>query len=134
MKILVVHRQREVQNEIRRVLQSSAPYIRCFQSGLDGLLAARLEKYDLIISGTDLPVITGFEMARSIRMSSMNTLIPIVFIADQINGKMQQIGQALGVLSMLMPAEMNYSLPTLVGDTLIKLKYDIESSSPHRQN
>lgn len=116
------------------MLQYGTPYVRFFRSGLDGLLAARMEKYDLIICGTDLPVITGFEMARSIRLNSRNPIVPIVFITDEIDGKVLQLGRALGVLSMLMPNELDRSLPALVGDTLIKLKYDIESSSPYRQN
>lgn len=54
---------------IRNLLRESLPYIRSYRLGLDGMMAARIESYDLIICGTQLPVVTGFEMIRSIRMT-----------------------------------------------------------------
>lgn len=134
MKILVIHRQKTIHREVKWMLRGSASYIRCFQTGLDGLLASRVEYYDLIVCGTDLPVITGFELARSIRISSQNVNVPIVFITNELDEKRVRLGQTLRVLGMFKPAELNRTLPGLVGDTLLKVKYDIESSSPHRQN
>ncbi|NBW38025.1 MAG: hypothetical protein EBR30_23995 [Cytophagia bacterium] len=49
MKILVINRQKEVIGQIAAVLASVEPVIRYYDSGLDGLLAARIESFDLII-------------------------------------------------------------------------------------
>src|SRR5690606_8542594 len=67
MKILVVHRQKLTVDTIKSVLSGRNPVVRHTESGLDGLLTSRIEHFDLIICGTDLPVVTGFELVRSIR-------------------------------------------------------------------
>jgi CheY-like chemotaxis protein len=114
MKILVVHRQKEVIEQIRSVLRSNNSIIRFSDSGLDGLLAARIESFDLIISSTELPVITGFEMIRSLRTNSVNKYTPVVFLADQITEKMENLGHALGVIDMFEPDGMSEKLSAMV--------------------
>ena len=95
MKILVVHRQSEVTEQIKSVLQDVGSIIRFSFSGLDGLLAARIETFDLIICSTDLPVITGFELVRSLRTHSVNKHTPVILIADQTSEEMHSLGSAL---------------------------------------
>jgi CheY-like chemotaxis protein len=101
MKILVIHRQKEVIGQISTVLASVDPIIQYFDSGLDGLLAARIEIYDLIICGTDLPVITGFELVRSVRNSSINKATPVIFLADELNHKTTYLSHTLGAAATL---------------------------------
>ncbi|HEY8510805.1 MAG TPA: response regulator [Cyclobacteriaceae bacterium] len=114
MKILVVHRQREIANQIRTVLQSVGSIIRYSTSGLDGLLAARIETFDLIICGTDLPVITGFELVRSLRTNSVNKNTPVVFVAEGFNKEMESLGVALQASDMLTPADIDTRLASVV--------------------
>src|SRR5690606_795164 len=114
MKILVVHRQREIANQIRTLLQSVGSIIRYSSSGLDGLLAARIETFDLIICGTDLPVITGFEMIRSLRTNSVNKNTPVVFVAEELTKEMESLGVALQASDMLTTADVETKLATIV--------------------
>ena len=80
MKVLVVHRQSTVLDQVKHEL---APWsVRKLLSGLDGLLSARAERFDLVLCGMDLPVVTGIEMARSIRNFSYNRHVPIVLLSD----------------------------------------------------
>ena len=116
MKILVVHRQRDIADQIRSVLQSVGSIIRYSTSGLDGLLAARIETFDLIICGTDLPVITGFEMVRSLRTNSVNKNTPVVFVADEVSREMESLGSALNASDMLTPADVTTRLASIVRD------------------
>ena len=116
MKILVVHRQREVTEQIRSVLQDVGSIIRFSFSGLDGLLAARIETFDLIICSTDLPVITGFELVRSLRTNSVNKHTPVIFIADKINKDMESLGYALKASGMLKSTDMPERLVSIVHD------------------
>lgn len=95
MKILVVHRQQELTNMVKRVLHDREPYVRYADSGLDGLLIARLEEFDMIICGTDLPVITGFELVRSLRNSSINRNTTVIFMADEVNATALYLSAAL---------------------------------------
>ena len=80
MKVLVVHRQEAVLENIKT--QLAHWYIRSVHTGLDGLLATRLESFDLILCGLDLPVVTGIEMVRSIRNFSLNKKTPIILLAE----------------------------------------------------
>ena len=116
MKILVVHRQKEVIAKVKSVLQSNQSIIRFSDSGLDGLLAARIEVFDLIICSTDLPVITGFELVRSLKENSINKRTPVVFLADQIDDKVLYLGNSLGVAGMFIPREMDKQLITIVSE------------------
>lgn len=80
MKVLVVHRQSNVLEYVKEELNPW--YVKKMLSGLDGLLSARMERYDLVLCGLDLPVVTGIEMARSIRNFSYNRHVPIVLLSD----------------------------------------------------
>lgn len=116
MKVLVVHRQKEVTEQIKSVLQTNESIIRFSDSGLDGLLAARIETFDLIICSTDLPVITGFELVRSLRTNSVNKNTPVIFLADQMNEKIEHLGHSLGVAAMFAAKEVGEKLANVVHD------------------
>ena len=74
MKVLVVHRQEVVLQNLKKQLVKW--YVKPFDNGLDALIAARMETFDLILCGQDLPVVTSIEMIRSIRNFSMNKRTP----------------------------------------------------------
>ena len=88
MKILVVHRQKNTVDDIQSVLSEKNPVVLQTESGLDGLLTSRIEHFDLIICGTDLPVVTGFELIRSIRTNSVNRDTPVIFLSDKIDERL----------------------------------------------
>ncbi len=116
MKILVVHRQKMVIDQVKSVLQDNSPVVKYTDSGLDGLLTSRIESFDLIICGTDLPVITGFELVRSIRTTSVNKHVPVIFLADQVDAKTEHLGNALGVAAMMALQEMEQKLQQVVNE------------------
>jgi CheY-like chemotaxis protein len=80
MKVLVVHRQESILQSIKEQMKSW--YIKSFTSGLDGLIASKLENFDLILCAQNLPVVTGIELVRSIRNLSMNTHTPVILLAE----------------------------------------------------
>lgn len=123
MKILVVHRQRMVVDQVKSVLQDNSPVVIHTDSGLDGLLTSRIESFDLIICGTDLPVITGFELVRSIRTNSVNKNVPVIFLADEVDAKTEHLGNALGVAGMLAMQEVDNSLARIVSER-VKMEPD----------
>lgn len=122
MKILVVHREVSVLNQVKSILSDRETLVRYYDSGLDGLLAIRVEKFDLIICGTDLPVITGFELIRSLRTHSINDLTPVVFIADELTGKSEHLAKALEVLGTLKRSSLDKDLEPLVTPTINEWK------------
>lgn len=114
MKILVVHRQKNTVVQIKSVLSGCNPVVLHTESGLDGLLTSRIEHFDLIICGTDLPVVTGFELVRSIRTHSVNRNTPVIFIADEVNEKTLHLGNALGVAATLVERDVDERLANIV--------------------
>ena len=118
MKILVVHRQKLVVDHVRSVLISNDPIVIHTESGLDGLLTSRIETFDLIICGTDLPVITGFELVRSIRTNSVNKNVPVIFIADNLDAKAEHLAGALGVAGMIGIRDVDAQLAGLVNGNM----------------
>jgi DNA-binding response OmpR family regulator len=118
MKILVVHRQKMVVDQVKSVLQDNAVVVKYSDSGLDGLLTSRIESFDLIICGTDLPVITGFELVRSIRTNSQNKKVPVVFLADEVDAKTEHLGNALGVVAMMVTQDISNKLSQVVHENV----------------
>jgi CheY-like chemotaxis protein len=116
MKILVVHRQKNTVNVIQSVLSEKNPVVLQTESGLDGLLTSRIEHFDLIICGTDLPVVTGFELIRSIRTNSVNRETPVIFLSDKIDDKAQHLSNALGVEAVLLMDDVDQKLAGIVRD------------------
>jgi CheY-like chemotaxis protein len=105
-----------VVDQVKSALQDNVTIVKFTDSGLDGLLTSRIESFDLIICGTDLPVITGFELVRSIRTNSVNKTVPVVFIADEVDAKTEHLGNALGVAGMLATQDVDASLATMLHD------------------
>jgi CheY-like chemotaxis protein len=118
MKILVVHRQNETVEAIKSVLSGCNPVVRNSESGLDGLLTSRIEHFDLIICGTDLPVVTGFELVRSIRNHSRNNHTPVIFISEKLEEKMVALGNSLAAIAMLTLEDIESKLYALVVDNV----------------
>jgi CheY-like chemotaxis protein len=114
MKILVVHRQNNVVDVIKSVLSRRNPVVLQTESGLDGLLTSRIEHFDLIICGTDLPVVTGFELVRSIRTNSVNRQTPVIFLTNTADEKIHKLSKALGAIALLSSDELSVHLETIV--------------------
>lgn len=114
MKILVVHRQKNTVEVIQSVLSERNPVVLQTESGLDGLLTSRIEHFDLIICGTDLPVVTGFELIRSIRTNSINRDTPVIFLSDKIDDKAEHLSNALGVEAVLLMEDVDQRLAGIV--------------------
>jgi len=118
MKILVAHRRKQTVEAIRSVLSSVNPVVLHTESGLDGLLTSRIEHFDVIICGTDLPVVTGFELVRSLRTNSINRETPVVFLSDRVNEPMQHLGKALDALAVLDEQAIHSKLAALIADNV----------------
>jgi CheY-like chemotaxis protein len=80
MKVLVVHRQEEVLEGVKKQMVKWS--VKAYLNGMDALIAARIEHFDLILCGQDLPVVTGFEFIRSLRNLGENRHTPIILLAD----------------------------------------------------
>ena len=119
MKILVVHRQEEVVEILKSALPSDQLFIRYCNSGLDGLLAARVESFDLIICSTDLPVVTGFEVVRNVRTNSVNKKVPVFFIVEALTDKITQLSKSLDITGTLYWDDLVSQIVPMVRDQVL---------------
>jgi DNA-binding response OmpR family regulator len=119
MKILVVHRQKEVVEQIAKTLEGKDFAIMHLESGLDGLFTSRIEKFDLVVCGTDLPVVTGFELVRSLRTYSVNRTTPVIFLADTVDNKTEKLGVALGAAALLAHSNVDVEFPGIFSEQMI---------------
>lgn len=82
LKVLVVHREDAVVSGLKAQFTNAGWVVRTYTNGLDSLMQARIEHYDLLLCGMDLPVVTGIEMVRSLRNFSINKVSPVIFLAN----------------------------------------------------
>lgn len=119
MKLLVVHRELKTIRQSLSQLHGQDLAIKGHESGLDGLFTSRLEKFDLIICGTDLPVVTGYELVRAMRTYSVNRTTPVIFLADEIDATAEKLGSVLGVVGLLGLRDTPTQLPTMVEEQFV---------------
>jgi DNA-binding response OmpR family regulator len=120
MKILVVHRQKEVVDQITMALDGKDFAIMHLESGLDGLFTSRIERFDLVVCGTDLPVVTGFELVRALRTYSVNRTTPVIFLADTVDTKTEKLGLALGAAALLSHSDVDLELPGIFSEQILQ--------------
>jgi DNA-binding response OmpR family regulator len=89
MEVLIIHRQDSFLQKVREKFLLGGWHATTTQSGLDGLMIARHQRFDLILSGFDLPVISGTELVRSLRMLSMNRTTPVFLLTEEKANKWQ---------------------------------------------
>jgi DNA-binding response OmpR family regulator len=83
MEVLIIHRQDSFLQKVREKFLLGGWHATTTQSGLDGLMIARHQRFDLILSGFDLPVVSGTELIRSLRMLSMNRTTPVFLLTEE---------------------------------------------------
>ncbi len=64
--------------------------------GQEGLNAAQANKFDLIISDVNMPVMDGIEMIRHIRELSNHKFTPILMLTTEAGGDKKLSGKAAG--------------------------------------
>jgi DNA-binding response OmpR family regulator len=82
MNALIIHRQHSFSQMVKEKFSLGGWRVRLTDNGLDGLLTARHHRFDLILCGFDLPVVSGTEVVRSIRMLSLNRYTPVFFLSN----------------------------------------------------
>lgn len=83
MEVLIIHRQDSFLQKVTEKFLLGGWHATTMQSGLDGLMIARHQRFDLILSGFDLPVVSGTELIRSLRMLSMNRNTPVFLLTEE---------------------------------------------------
>ncbi len=80
MNVLIIHQHPSFLEKAKEKFLLGGWQVQISDNGLDGLLTARHHPFDLMLCGFDLPLISGTEVVRSIRLLSSNQTISVFFI------------------------------------------------------
>ena len=72
------------------------------ENGQEGLKTLQSEKFDLIFSDVNMPVMGGLEMVEQIKKDPAYKFIPIVMLTTESNPELKAQGKALGVKAWLL--------------------------------
>lgn len=81
-RILIIEDNEDNMYMIKFILEKNNLVVRMAKTGVDGYTKALKEKPDLILMDIQLPDISGIEVTRRIRQSSIGNSIPILAISS----------------------------------------------------
>ncbi len=94
--ILTVDDSPSVRQMVKLVLGNSGHAVTEACDGSDGLAKAAAQKFDLVLTDLNMPVMNGIDMIRGLRkMPAMNG-VPIVFITTESDDAAKQEAKAAG--------------------------------------
>lgn len=87
MRILVVDDDKNLCSTIKRGLEENAFAVDCVHNGDDGVYYASTTPYDLIILDVMMPLKSGFEVCRELRLEKNNTPVLMLTARDDIEDR-----------------------------------------------
>lgn len=124
LKVLVAHRHFHEQDAARQVMvRRFRPLFITMGDGLSALQAGRVSAYDLLLCSVDLPVVTGFELVRALRIWSPNKTTPALLVGENLDHRHRHIASRLGrcVLVAPEPKEIENGLDELFGNARLTM-------------
>ena len=101
LKILVVEDDLATLELMREVLASFGVVVRALHDSQEAAAVVQGEKFDGIFLDLLMPAVDGFELARQIRRSRMNSRVPIVIVTGREGKKTMQEAFAAGATFFL---------------------------------
>ncbi|MEG2521622.1 MAG: response regulator transcription factor, partial [Anaerovoracaceae bacterium] len=89
MKILIVEDEIRLARALEKILQDEKYIVDMVHTGLDGLDYAILSEYDCILLDVMLPGMSGFDVARNIRIKKIQTPIIMLTAKNEIEDKIK---------------------------------------------
>lgn len=80
MNVLIIHRQESFLQSVQEKFLMGGWRVSTANAGHDGLMMARQQLFDLVLCGVDLPVVSGIELIRLLRVDSVNKNTPMFLV------------------------------------------------------
>lgn len=87
MKVLIIEDERRLAQALTQILKEEKYLTDTVYDGEDGLLYAQGGQYDVIVLDVMLPKLSGFEIAKTLRMKKISTPILMLTAKDEITDK-----------------------------------------------
>ena len=100
-KILVVDDEPDVVQMMQRILESEGFEVLCAYDGISAVDIAENERPDLILLDLMMPMMSGYEVCRQLRTSTVTKEIPILCVTSAHAADSRQQAQAAGAQALL---------------------------------
>ncbi len=100
-KVLVVEDEEAVRNEISEILTMENFQVSSATNGLEGLIQAKRNKPDIIVSDIIMPVLNGYQFIQRIKKNPETESIPVIFLSAKTTKDDIRHGMYLGAVSYL---------------------------------
>ncbi|TYB02869.1 response regulator [Vibrio cholerae] len=100
-KVLAVDDSISIRQMVSHTLQDAGYEVETAADGREALAKAQKARYDVIISDVNMPVMTGFEFVKAVRMQSQYKFTPILMLTTETSPEKKQEGKAVGATGWL---------------------------------
>jgi len=80
-KILILEDERDVLDALKNKLERAGYAVTAVDNGLDGLAAARRERFDLVVSDVVMPVMDGFQFFKEFKLIAVCAATPTIIVS-----------------------------------------------------
>lgn len=101
-KVLIVDDASLVRSVASKAAREAGHVVVTAEDGQKGLDAIRAERFDIIFSDVNMPIMGGLEMVENIRKEPSYKFTPIVMLTTESNVDLKNQGKALGVKAWLL--------------------------------
>ncbi|TQP24432.1 response regulator [Vibrio cholerae] len=100
-KVLAVDDSISIRQMVSHTLQDAGYEVETAADGREALAKAQKARFDVIISDVNMPVMTGFEFVKAVRMQSQYKFTPILILTTETSPEKKQEGKAVGATGWL---------------------------------
>ncbi|RBM67887.1 response regulator [Vibrio tarriae] len=100
-KVLAVDDSISIRQMVSHTLQDAGYEIETAADGREALTKAQKTRFDVIISDVNMPIMTGFEFVKAVRMQSQYKFTPILMLTTETSPEKKQEGKAVGATGWL---------------------------------
>ncbi len=100
-QILIVDDSRSIRELLTSVLHGAGFNVTSAEDGEDGLNVAKSNKFDLVITDINMPVMDGIELLKSLRSLPDYSFRPILILTTEFSQEMKMKGKSAGATGWL---------------------------------
>jgi two-component system chemotaxis response regulator CheY len=110
-KILVVDDSMVIRKIVIKAVEVDGHETVQAENGLEAFDLFQADKFDLIITDINMPIMNGFEFSKKVRSDeSVNSEVPIIVLSTEFSDDMKTEGKALGVNAWMVKPPDNAKL------------------------
>ena len=112
-KVLYVDDARSMRNLVQLVLEKKYD-LTLKENGAEALEISKVEKFDVILSDINMPVMNGLEFLEKVRSDSENRFTPILMLTTEASRELKDQGKKLGATGWIVKPFDPEKLPSLI--------------------